>query len=379
MEFLYQYGVFLAKAVTVFAVIGGLLVLVFGLAQRNKPNKRGELQITDLGQQHRELVDELKELRLDEHALKIARKKQKKADKIKEKERKKAEKIAEKEAEKATKTADASITPENTDESAGKQLNSTPEHAKPCVYVLNFKGSMDAHEVASLREEVTAVLAIATEKDEVLLRLESPGGVVHGYGLASSQLARIKAKGIKLTVTVDKVAASGGYMMACVADHIVSAPFAIIGSIGVVAQIPNIHRLLKKNDIDIELMTAGEYKRTLTMLGENTDKGREKFRQDLEDTHQLFKNFVAQHRPSLNIDHVATGEHWFGEQALALGLVDEIAASDDILLREMAEKDVLEVRYILRKKLTDKLAHSAEKGVDRLLMRWIQRSQRPLL
>ncbi|MGL5800405.1 MAG: protease SohB, partial [Plesiomonas sp.] len=353
----------LAKAVTVFAVIGGLLVLVFGLAQRNKPNKRGELQITDLGQQHRELIDELKELRLDESALKVARKKQKKLDKIQEKERKKAEKTAEKEAGKTALSTEESLSP----------------HTKPCVYVLNFKGSMDAHEVASLREEVTAVLAIATEKDEVLLRLESPGGVVHGYGLASSQLARIKAKGIKLTVTVDKVAASGGYMMACVADHIVSAPFAIIGSIGVVAQIPNIHRLLKKNDIDIELMTAGEYKRTLTMLGENTDKGREKFRQDLEDTHQLFKNFVAQHRPSLNIDHVATGEHWFGEQALALGLVDEIAASDDILLRKMAEKDVLEVRYILRKKLTDKLAHSAEKGVDRLLMRWIQRSQRPLL
>ncbi|MGL5185696.1 MAG: protease SohB, partial [Plesiomonas shigelloides] len=163
------------------------------------------------------------------------------------------------------------------------------------------------------------------------------------------------------------------------ADHIVSAPFAIIGSIGVVAQIPNIHRLLKKHDVDVELMTAGEYKRTLTMLGENTDKGREKFRQELEETHQLFKDFVSQYRPSLDINSVATGEHWFGQQALDKGLVDEIATSDDVLLREIAEKDVLEVRYILRKKLTDKLAHSVEEGADRLLLRWMQRGQRPLL
>lgn len=354
MEFLYQYGVFLAKSLTVFAVIGGLLLLVFGLAQRSKPGKRGELQVTDLGQQYRELVDELKEMRLDEHALKTERKKQKKEEKAQEKARKKAEKSVEKEG-------------------------AEREEGKPCVYVLNFKGSMDAHEVASLREEVTAVLAIASERDEVLVRLESPGGVVHGYGLAASQLARLKAKGLKVTVAVDKVAASGGYMMACIADHIVSAPFAIIGSIGVVAQIPNIHRLLKKHDVDVELMTAGEYKRTLTMLGENTDKGREKFRQELEETHQLFKDFVSQYRPSLDINSVATGEHWFGQQALDKGLVDEIATSDDVLLREIAEKDVLEVRYILRKKLTDKLVHSVEEGADRLLLRWMQRGQRPLL
>lgn len=185
--------------------------------------------------------------------------------------------------------------------------------------MLDFNGSMDAGEVSSLREEVSAVLAVAKPQDEVLLRLESPGGVVHGYGLAASQLQRLRQGGIRLTVAVDKVAASGGYMMACVADRIVAAPFAVVGSIGVVAQIPNFNRLLKNKDIDVELHTAGEFKRTLTLFGENTEQGREKFREDLNVTHGLFKQFVHQMRPSLDIDAVATGEHWFGTQAKIWG------------------------------------------------------------
>ncbi|MDF5637600.1 protease SohB, partial [Vibrio parahaemolyticus] len=183
---------------------------------------------------------------------------------------------------------------------------------EPHLFVLDFNGSIDAKEVASLREEITAILAVAREGDEVLLRLESGGGMVHGYGLASSQLDRIKAAGLPLTISVDKVAASGGYMMACVADKIVSAPFAIVGSIGVIAQIPNFNKLLKKHDIEYEQLTAGEYKRTLTMFGENTDKARDKFKQELEETHVLFKDFIRERRPSLDLDKVATGEHWFG-------------------------------------------------------------------
>jgi serine protease SohB len=139
--------------------------------------------------------------------------------------------------------------------------------------VLDFKGSMDAHEVGALREEITAVLTLVKPEDQVVLRLESPGGVVHGYGLAASQLQRLRDKQVPLTVAVDKVAASGGYMMACVADKIVAAPFSIIGSIGVVAQIPNFNRFLKSKEIDIELHTAGQFKRTLTLLGENTEEG----------------------------------------------------------------------------------------------------------
>ena len=108
------------------------------------------------------------------------------------------------------------------------------------------------------------------------------------YGLAASQMQRIRDKKLKLTVCVDKVAASGGYMMAVVADKIIAAPFAVLGSIGVLAQVPNFHRLLKKHDVDFEMLTAGKYKRTLTMFGENTDKGREKFQEDIEDTHVLF-------------------------------------------------------------------------------------------
>ena len=209
--------------------------------------------------------------------------------------------------------------------------------------------------------------------------LESPGGVVHGYGLAASQLMRLKQRNIRLTVAVDKVAASGGYMMACVADKIVSAPFAIIGSIGVVAQIPNVHRLLKKHDVDVDVMTAGEYKRTMTIFGENTEKGKQKFQQELEETHQLFKQFVAQNRPHLDLDKVATGEHWFGQQALNLNLVDEIMTSDDLLLQAMKEKSVIGVKYAVKKSLLQKVGKQAEESADNIALRWLKKNERTLI
>ena len=224
------------------------------------------------------------------------------------------------------------------------------------VFVLDFHGDLRAMAVTTLREEVTAVLAVAKPQDEVLVRLESPGGVVHGYGLAASQLARLREGGVKLTVAVDKIAASGGYMMACTADHIVAAPFAILGSIGVVAQIPNVHRLLQKHDIDVELHTAGEFKRTLTVLGENTEKGREKFREELEITHTLFKDFVHSQRPHLDIGKVATGEHWYGQQALTLGLCDELLTSDAWLVESAKEADLFEVKFEPMRNVSQRLS-----------------------
>jgi len=259
------------------------------------------------------------------------------------------------------------------------KLGRPEEKAKSTLYVLDFKGSMDAGEVSSLREEVSAVMAVAAPGDEVLLRLESPGGVVHGYGLAASQLQRLRDKGIPLTVAVDKVAASGGYMMACVADRIVAAPFSIIGSIGVVAQIPNFNRLLKRNEIDVELHTAGEFKRTLTLFGENTEEGREKFREDLNETHLLFKQFVHQMRPTLDIDSVATGEHWYGTQALEKGLVDAIGTSDDLIIDRIEKHQVIGVRYARRKSMMDRFTNSATLSVERLLLRIWQRGEKPLL
>jgi serine protease SohB len=245
--------------------------------------------------------------------------------------------------------------------------------------VLDFHGSIDAKEVTSLREEVTAILAVAQQGDEVLLRLETGGGMVHGYGLASSQLDRLKAAGLPLTIAVDKVAASGGYMMACIADKIVSAPFAIVGSIGVVAQLPNFNKLLKKHDIEFEQLTAGEYKRTLTMFGENTDKAREKFKEELEETHVLFKDFIREHRPDLDLEKVATGEHWFGTQAKALGLVDEIKTSDDLIVDACKNKTVLALHYVQKKKLTAKLAGVAGEAADSVLLKLISRGQRPIV
>lgn len=348
MEFISVYGLFLAKVATVAIAITALALLAVSLGQR-KNRQKGELQLTDLGEQYHDMQREMRLARMGEAEQKIwikQFKKQTKADDKLKKQRAKSGAV---------------------------------EVTKSCLYVLDFKGSMDAHEVASLREEISAVLAVASAQDEVLLRLESPGGVVHGYGLAASQLERLRKGGIRLTVAVDKVAASGGYMMACVADRIVAAPFAIIGSIGVVAQIPNFHRLLQKNDIDLELHTAGQYKRTLTLFGENTDQGREKFRKDLNETHELFKQFVHQQRPSLDIDSVATGEHWFGTQAKEKGLVDAIGTSDDLLIAEIDNHEVIAVRYARRKRLIDRFTGSAALSVDRLLQRWWQRGEKPLL
>lgn len=348
MEWISQYGLFLAKIATFVVVVAAAALFIFSVTQR-KGSRRGDLTLVDLGEQYRHMQEEMQVARMPQAEQKLWSKAQKKKDKAEAKLAKQAAK-------------------------SGEQSKQ-----KPCLFVLEFKGSMDAHEVEALREEITAVLAVAKSEDEVLLKLESPGGVVHGYGLAASQLDRLRKAGVRLTVAVDKVAASGGYMMACVADRIVAAPFAIVGSIGVVAQIPNFHRLLKKNAIDVELHTAGEFKRTLTLLGENTEAGREKFREELNETHRLFKAFVSEQRPSLDIDAVATGEHWFGVQAKEKGLVDEIGTSDDLLIAQLSKRDVVGVRYAQRKRLIDRLTGSVAESCDRLLLRWWQRGQKPTL
>jgi serine protease SohB len=240
---------------------------------------------------------------------------------------------------------------------------------KKTIFVLNFHGDMRAQAVEGLRKEISAILLTAKPSDEVLLRLESPGGVMHGYGLAASQLQRLVKANIPLTVAVDKVAASGGYMMACVANKIIAAPFAIIGSIGVVAQMPNFHRFLDEKKIDFEQITAGQFKRTMTLFGENTDADREKMQADINEAHDLFKEFVLQHRPDLSIDKVATGEHWFATQAVNLGLVDELQTSDDYLLSQYKDARILEIEIKKPKSLKNKFSSSAEAVIEGALLK----------
>ncbi len=344
MEFLYEYGLFLAKTITFVVAIAIVLALVVSAGLKNKPAAQGNIKITKLNERFDEIQDELKSVITDDEVLKAQRKQKKQEEKAEKKRKKK----------KASTDTD--------DQEPPKRL-----------YLLNFDGDIKASAVDHLREEITALLSIATEKDEVVVRLESGGGMVHSYGLASSQLARIRDKSIPLTVCVDKVAASGGYMMACVAQKICAAPFAVIGSIGVVAQLPNFHRLLKKNDVDFEMFTAGEYKRTLTMFGENTDKGREKFTEDLETTHTLFKTFVSTQRPVVDIDKVATGEVWFGSQAKEQQLVDELITSDDYITAQLGEAEIYELEYELKKSLPERLGldvqHAIENSITRLFSR----------
>ncbi len=320
MEFLSEYGMFLAKAAT---VVVALLIIVGGIValtrRGGEPDHRGRLDIRHLNDDYDGMALALKAATLPKKAFKQARKEQKARD---------------------------------------KQHDKT---ARRRVFVLNFHGDLRAAAVASLREEVTAVLTAAQPEDEVMVRLESAGGLVHAYGLAAAQLLRVRDRRIKLTVAVDKVAASGGYLMACVADRLIAAPFAILGSIGVIAQLPNFNRLLKKHDIDYEQFMAGEFKRTVTLFGENTDKGRHKFQEEIEVTHTLFKDFVKSHRPQLDLDQVATGEYWYGTRALEHRLADELRTSDDYLLDASASADLYEVTYTGKKPwLARLLAHTSQ-------------------
>ncbi|MDQ9020058.1 protease SohB [Acinetobacter sichuanensis] len=236
------------------------------------------------------------------------------------------------------------------------------------IYVLDFKGDVQASAVENLREEITLILATAKSgRDRVVVRLESPGGMVHGYGLAAAQLVRLRDAGFHLTICVDKVAASGGYMMACIASEIISAPFAVVGSIGVVAQVPNFNRLLKEHNIDFELYTAGQYKRTVTMFGENTEEGKAKFEEELQQTHALFKHFVEKYRPQLNVEKVATGEHWYGEDALSLNLVDKLQTSDEYLLGLLPQHDVYAIQTRRKPTLGEKLGLQAAQMADSLI------------
>ncbi|MFO1387855.1 protease SohB [Cellvibrio sp.] len=352
MEFLTEYGLFLAKTVTFVVAIAVVVSLIVSASSRGKKSEKGHIQVSKLNEKFKAMRETLQHAVLDEEQVKQLDKDEKKRLKLEKAEQKKSAK------EKGKKNAESA----------------SDEHKKR-VFVLDFHGDVKASANDSLRESISAVLTMATPKDEVVVKVESGGGMVHSYGLASSQLARITNKEIPLTVCVDKVAASGGYMMACVANKIVAAPFAILGSIGVVAQLPNFHKLLKKNDIDYEMFTAGEFKRTVTMFGENTQKGREKFVEDIEDTHVLFKDFVSEHRPQVDIAKVATGEVWFGRRAKDVNLVDVLQTSDEYLLDQVETADIFEVEYAVKKSLPEKMGLAAQAAFERALLSVWEKAQ----
>lgn len=371
-EILLNYGIFLLELLTVFGVIAFIVMLI--LDARKQPES-GAISITNLTEKYDEQQKSLESFFLSEEELKQQEKAEKKAAKEKAKaEKKRLKALAKSQANSDENTELAENAEEKTEENS-----ENTEEKKSRLFVLDFNGDVQASAVNALRREITAVLSLAKPEDEVLLKLESPGGVVHGYGLAASQLQRLRDRNIPLTVAVDKVAASGGYMMACVANKIISAPFAIIGSVGVVAQVPNIHRLLKKHDIDVDVMTAGEFKRTVTLVGENTEKGKKKFQQELEETHELFKTFVSKNRPQLEIEKVTTGEHWFGTQALELQLVDEIKTSDDVILDAVKSKEVIELKYREKKNLTQRLGAQVEQSAENLVAKLLHKNRSTMM
>jgi serine protease SohB len=319
LDALTQLAFFTAKAIIIVALILILLTGIIALLSKGKDKLRGRIAIKNLNEKFADIKEELLSEILPKDDMKQFYKQQKAAAKTKDK----------------------------------------ADKAKKNIFVLNFNGDIKASAVGALREEVTAVLCVAKPTDEVVVRVESGGGMVHAYGLAAAQLSRIRDKHIPLTVTVDKIAASGGYLMACVANKILAAPFAIIGSIGVVVQLPNFHRLLKDKHIDFEQLTAGDFKRTLTMFGHNTEEGREKLQSEIDEIHHLFKNAIHANRSQLDIEKVATGEHWLGTQALELKLVDVIKTSDDYLVSNSDTANIYEITYQTKKTLSQKLGAAA--------------------
>jgi len=344
LEYLIDLAMFLIRiAILAAAVIAIMSAAVAAGVRAKRQQNKGSVVVTHLNREIEQMRNTLRRAVLDRFALRLLHKQEKRKRKQESQQQK-------------------------------KQAGGADEkERRKRLFVINFKGDMAASQVESLRQEVTTVLSLAESQDEVMLRLESPGGMVHGYGLASSQLLRIRERDIPLTICVDKVAASGGYMMACLGNRIVAAPFAILGSIGVLMQLPNFHRVLQKHDIDYEMITAGEYKRTLTLFGENTDKGRDKAREDVEEIHTLFKQWVGQYRPVLDMDAVATGETWFGQQAQEKRLIDAIGTSDDYIVQACDTADVYEVRYEIRRNIGDRFSKMAQSTLDATVMSWLQR------
>jgi len=339
VQFFLDYGLFLAKAVTVVAAVAAIVALTVGLSR--KDSSSGGLTVEKLNDRYRNLHLQLS------HAL-LSRAERRKEQKQEKKQRK---------AEEKSRHPGAGA--------SGRRR----------VFVLDFKGDIRATAVTALREEISAILGVASTTDEVVVRLENFGGAVHEHGLAASQLMRLRDKGIPLTAIVDKGAASGGYLMACVANRIIAAPFAVLGSIGVIAQLPNFHRLLEARGVDFEQITAGRYKRTVTMFGKNTDDDRAKLREELEDIHQLFKAVVTTHRPALDIEAVATGEHWYGTRALELKLVDAVETSDDYLHRAAESADLYRVHYKARPTLQQRVLSAVRAGADEAAAWLSQRDQ----
>ncbi len=333
METLQQIATFFAQTFIIVLAIVAIMLTIASLALKAKNQKSFEIEI--LNEKYEDQTQALKESLLNDSEAKKERKRAKKEEKLKAK----------------------------------------SPHPKSRLFVIDFlKGDIKATESENLREEVSTILGVATTKDEVVVRIESPGGLVHSYGFAAAQLIRLREAHIPLTICVDQVAASGGYLMACTGNKILAAPFALIGSIGVVAQVPNFNKLLKKHNVEYKEYTAGDYKRTVSIFGEITEKGEAKFKEQLELTHALFKTFVTKYRPQLDINRVATGEFWYGEIALELKLVDGIMTSDEYLLTMSKQHQIVRVSFEQKPTLSDKISGILTKAVTLTLNKLIEQN-----
>lgn len=214
------------------------------------------------------------------------------------------------------------------------------------VAVLKFKGDIRASARFAFAKLVDEVVLNAREFKEVVVVVESPGGGVSEYGMLFAELERMRKceENFQLTVVVDTVAASGGYLMSLPAHKILAAPFAMVGSIGVVSFIPNIRELLEANKIKPRTFTAGDFKRTVTLTDEGDEKSAEQYKQQLALIHEQFKQALKKYRPQVELEKVATGEAWLASTTVEkeLQLVDGLNTSHALLLEMNQSFDLVE-------------------------------------
>ncbi len=249
----------------------------------------------------------------------------------------------------------------------------------PRLAVLRFQGLRDLNASGDQRlsEAIDEVLVNRDHFEEAVVIIDSPGGTTHGYGHAYALLERLSASGLKVTACIDRIGASGGYLMALPADRILAGPFAIVGSVGVVAGIPNVKRLLEEKGVSYRLFVAGDKKRVVHFADDDGPEVREYMDEKLAGIHTQFLQAVEKHRGDrVKLDEVRSGDHWSAEESVekGLGLVDELQTSAEYLLERNREVALvmIERRVDITERFAGYLAARLSARVASLFTRWLR-------
>ncbi|WP_343192796.1 S49 family peptidase [Buchnera aphidicola (Taiwanaphis decaspermi)] len=224
---------------------------------------------------------------------------------------------------------------------------------KSNLYILDYNDKIKKNKIKKLREEISSIILVAKKNDEVLLRLENTSDIVYEYGLVIAQLQRLRKKGIKLIISIDKIVSNGGYIIACVADHISASPFSIIGPINIVVNIPNIDKYTQTSNLNNQLNDCNTFTK-LTLIKNNTKIYVNKIFNKLDIKKYIRNSFIKDMRPSLNLNKIFNQNYWIGENAINEKLIDSINTSDDILFSKKDTHNLLKIKYVYKSNIVEK-------------------------